>query len=74
MVPSKNSMASTTLALVIGMETRGLGGSMNNTNVFSNHQTLILQVLSIVSACISIIAALTATYWFFRMRRTYRHQ
>ena len=67
-------MASTTLGLLTGMEKRGLGGPMDNISVFSTRQTIILQVLSIVSACISIIAALTATYWFFRMRRTYRHQ
>ncbi|KAI9679320.1 MAG: hypothetical protein M1817_005340 [Caeruleum heppii] len=43
------------------------------TRRYSPQQTLILQILAALSAIISIIFAITAFYWFFMMRKKFRH-
>jgi hypothetical protein len=41
--------------------------------LFSAQQLKIIRLIAITSASISITFALIATYWFFRMKRKFRH-
>ncbi len=55
-----------------------VGRSLEDTPIdysrrFTPQQGLILQCLAAVSATISILAAFVAFYWFFRMRKKFRH-
>src|SRR5688572_3757158 len=38
------------------------------------HELFILHVSSLVAATISAISVAVASYWFFRMRRSFRHE
>ena len=53
---------------------RGLGSSLDKNNHFTDHQILIEQALAITCAGISILAGSIVSYWFIRMRRTFRHK
>ncbi|MCJ1250875.1 hypothetical protein MMC30_008103 [Trapelia coarctata] len=53
---------------------RGLGSSLSRNNNFTAGQILIEQALAITCAGISILAGSVASYWFIRMRRTFRHK
>jgi G protein-coupled receptor GPR1 len=37
-------------------------------------QTYYLHIASVTAASLSLLAGMATTYWFFRMRRSYRHE
>lgn len=53
---------------------RGLGSTLTKNNNFTPGQILVEQALAITCAGISIIVGSAASYWFIRMRRTFRHK
>lgn len=47
---------------------------MEEAPEYTNLQEFILQVLAVVFAALSIVTTIVTVYWFFRMRRSFRHQ
>ena len=53
---------------------RALSTINEPTATFTPHQQYVAQVLALTTASISILASLITSYWFLKMRRSFRHQ
>jgi len=53
---------------------RALSSPIEPTIIFTPHQQYVAQVLALTAASISIVASMITSYWFLKMRRTFRHQ
>lgn len=53
---------------------RGLGAILEKGNNYTHQEQRIQQVLALTSASISLLSGFVSFYWFFTMKRNYRHQ
>lgn len=46
----------------------------NDYHGLSNNQLFALKITSLVAGSISVVSVLVSSYWFVRMRRSFRHE
>jgi hypothetical protein len=53
---------------------RDLGGGPMTALQYTQGEEVILRVLALISASVSIVSTTLTVYWFWTMRRSFRHQ
>jgi G protein-coupled receptor GPR1 len=56
------------------LHNRGLGSTSHKNNNFTPHQVLVTQIVAISCASLSLMFTFVASYWFIRMRKSFRHK
>ncbi|KAI9880590.1 MAG: hypothetical protein M1830_001941 [Pleopsidium flavum] len=52
---------------------RGLGAPLEFTARFSLHQIYLAQALALAAASVSVASSIVTLYWYFKMKRNFRH-
>lgn len=68
------SLSDTWLSPRWNLEERIVSNEKATLLVLTPDQTYYLHIASVTAASLSLLAGLITSYWFIRMRRSYRHE